>query len=88
MVCNKPIALPVIIPIAPYKLLIHPGIGSFDVDVTIEGRMMQVGISVLYCRTVSSATAFVNVYVLGQSPINLYLSQCNIENKNLGEIYI
>jgi len=58
----------------PYILSAQPMIGSFQVEVTIDGRTMHTGIPLPYRSTVSSAIAFVNANVLGQPPINLHLN--------------
>lgn len=47
-------------PVGPYKLSIHPLIGSLDVEVTIAGRKTPTGSPAHSFLTKSSARAFVS----------------------------
>lgn len=71
MVLKIPVPAPATIPVGPYRLSIHPTSGSLADEVTIAGRKIPIGRFTPFRRMMSSAKAFVNVYVLGHSPIML-----------------
>ena len=66
-VCNQKL------PVGPFRLSTHPGIGSFHEATTIEGRIIAIGKSDALSAITFSAMAFVNVYVLGKTPITSFV---------------
>lgn len=66
IVFSTPLPAAISKPTGPFRLSVHPGMGSYRIGTIIDGRMITAGIFAICSTTTASDRHLVNAYVFGK----------------------